>query len=96
MVKALRRRDGAARRKATFVVAEDLLEAVDAAVAAGAAQSKNVFVEKALAHAIGAIRRAERRARLDAARRDPLFLRDPDEVEPDFRFAGAETARAIV
>ena len=48
------------RKRATFVVAEDLLEAID------------------------------------AARRDPLFLRDLEEVERDFRLADAETARAIV
>jgi hypothetical protein len=84
------------RKKATFLLRTELLQAMDEAVNAGMARSKNAFVEEALDRALADIRRRERRERLEAASRDPLFLRDIAGVECDFRFADAETARGIM
>jgi Arc/MetJ-type ribon-helix-helix transcriptional regulator len=84
------------KRKATFLLPVPLLEAIDEAVSGGAAASKNAFVEAAIDRAIDDKRRADRRSRLEAAMADPLFRRDVEEVERDFRFADAESAREIV
>ena len=91
-----KRKSGASnRRKATFLLSSSVLEALDEAVAAGAASSKNVFVEEALDRAIREIRRAQRRTQLQAAMADLLFRGDVEEVERDFRFADAESAREM-
>jgi hypothetical protein len=86
------RADSEDRRKATFLLSTSVLAAVDAAVSAGLAPSKNAFVEGALDQAIGEIRQSQRRVRLKAAMEDPLFRRDLEDVERDFRFADAESA----
>lgn len=82
-------------RKATFSLRPNVLEAVDAAVASGAAPSKNAFVERALLRELDDLRRARLRTRWEAASRDPLFLRDIAETEAAFATADAEIARAI-
>ncbi len=84
------------RKKATFLLPEKLLDAVDSAVAGGAAASKNAFVEQAIAKAIAEVNRQQRRARLQAARHDPLFQHDVEEIERDFPFIDGETVRGIV
>jgi metal-responsive CopG/Arc/MetJ family transcriptional regulator len=83
------------KRKATFLLPSRLLKEVDDAVATGSAASKNAFVEEALDRAIAELRRAQLRDGLQAAMADPLFRRDLEEVERDFRLADAETAREI-
>ncbi len=82
-------------KKATFSLHVDVLDAIDRAVAQGAAPSKNALVEQALRREITELLRQERQARWEAAMRDPLFLRDLSEVEEAFRTADAETARII-
>jgi hypothetical protein len=82
-------------KKVTFSLHEDVMQAVDEAVARGAAPSKNALVERALVHELRELRRQARRTLWDEAARDPLFLRDLAEVEDDFRSADAETARRI-
>jgi Arc/MetJ-type ribon-helix-helix transcriptional regulator len=83
-------------KAATFSLPVDLLRKVDDAVASGAAPNKTAFVERALRHELAQIRRSTRRALLEEAKRDPLFLRDIEEVERDFALADAETAREII
>jgi Arc/MetJ-type ribon-helix-helix transcriptional regulator len=78
-------------KTATFALPTNLLQEVDAAVAAGAAPNKTAFVERALRHELGQVRRSARRALLEEARSDPLFLGDVAEVERDFAVAGSET-----
>jgi len=78
-------------RKATFYLPEDVLGELDDAVARGAAPSKNALVQAALSRELAEIRRRERRARWEAAMRDPLFLRDLDDVEAAFDRADAES-----
>ena len=82
-------------KKVTFSLHEDVMQAIDEAVARGAAPSKNALVERALVRELKELRREARRALWDEAARDPLFLRDLAEVEDDFRSADAETARMI-
>lgn len=94
-VSAGRPRGAPAARKATFSLRPHVLEAVDAAVASGAAPSKNAFVERALLRELDDLRRDQLRARWAAASRDPLFMRDIAEVEAAFANADAESARAI-
>lgn len=83
-------------RKATFSLREEVLAALDEAVAQGGAPSKNAFVERALLNELRELRRQARQRRWKEAARDPLFLRDIAEVEAAFASADAETARTIV
>lgn len=82
-------------KKATFALREEVLQAVDDVVKTGAAPSKNAFVERALIKELKELRRRERRAHLQEAAKDPLFLKDLEEVEEAFKTADAESARRI-
>ena len=82
-------------QKATFNLTAAILAELDHAVAAGAASSKNAFVERALATALEEVRREERRRAWEEASRDPLFLRDVQETHAAFLTADAESARSI-
>jgi hypothetical protein len=85
----------AATAKATFNLHIDVLDALSAAVADGAAPSKNALVERALRAELEALRRKRREAQWQEAGRDPLFLKDIREVDAAFAAADAETARSI-
>ncbi|HEY7062273.1 MAG TPA: ribbon-helix-helix protein, CopG family [Chloroflexota bacterium] len=78
-------------RKATFSLQPDVLAAVDEAVASGSAPSKNAFVERALRKELREVRRQLRRAQWEEAFRDPLFIRDLQEVAEAFASSDAET-----
>ncbi len=82
-------------KKATFSLREDLLEALDEVVARGAAPSKNALVDHALRRELREIRRRALAAAWEEAARDPLFMRDVQEIQEAFKSADAETARAI-
>lgn len=82
-------------RKATFSLSAVILNELNQAVAHGAARSKNAFVERALERELAEVKRATETALLEEASRDPLFLKDLEEIEIAFRSADAETARAI-
>ncbi|MBI4319235.1 MAG: hypothetical protein HY675_12160 [Chloroflexi bacterium] len=82
-------------KKATFTISRDVLEALNGAVTAGAAPSKNAFVERALVKELKELRRLARRAQWEEAMRDPQFLKDLSEVETAFAPADAETAKGI-
>jgi metal-responsive CopG/Arc/MetJ family transcriptional regulator len=83
-------------KNATFSLPIQLLQEMDVAVQQGASPSKNALVERAIRRELAEIRRLARRALLEEAKRDPLFLRDLSDVERDFAEADAETAREIV
>ena len=85
-----------AKKKATFSLSPDLLDALEAAVTRGAAPSKNALVERALTVELEQFRRQIRRSAWMEASKDPLFLKDIANIEKDFRRADAETAEAIV
>ena len=82
-------------KKATFSLQPELLAALDEAVSQGAATSKNALVERALRNELRELRRQWREAQWQIAARDPLFLKDIEDVELAFRSADAETARMI-
>lgn len=82
-------------RKATFNLSEELLAELSQAVDAGAARSKNAFVEEAITKELRVVRDQWLAQRWAEAARDPLFKRDIKEVERDFADADAESAREI-
>ena len=79
-------------RKATFALDRSVLEALDEAVAAGAAPSKNALVEQALRAELRAVRHAVERRRWQDAAQDPSFMKDIAEIEAEFEHADAESA----
>lgn len=85
----------ATKVKATFSIRRDLLEAAAAAVAQGAAPSKNALVERALQHELRVLRRRALAAQWAQAAKDPLFLRDVQETQEEFSSADAETAEHL-
>lgn len=82
-------------RKATFNLHTDVLEALDDAMAQGAAPSKNALVERALRSELKELQRGARQKLWEAGARDPLLLRDIEDAETAYRTADAETARRI-
>jgi hypothetical protein len=85
----------ATKVKATFSIRRDLLEAVAAAVARGAAPSKNALVERALQHELRELRRRTVAAEWAQAAKDPLFLRDVQETQEAFSSVDAEAAELL-
>lgn len=84
-----------AATKATFALDRRVLVELDTAVAAGAAPSKNAFVERALRRELDEVRREARRRRWEEAAQDPLFMDDLREIQLEFETLDRETARSI-
>ena len=82
-------------RRATFTLPVTVLEALDEAVAQGAATSKSALVERALLEELARMNRQMLAREWEAASRDPLFIKDIDDVDDEFRAADAETARGL-
>lgn len=78
-------------KKATFNLHTDVLATLDEIMAQGIAPSKNALVEQALLKELKELRRQARKALWQEAAKDPLFIKDIEEVEADFRYADAET-----
>ncbi len=74
-------------KKATFNLSEEILEALDDAMARGAAPSKNALVQNAIEKELKELKKQETRVRWQKAAKDPLFLRDMQRVESDFHYA---------
>ncbi len=85
----------ASKVKATFSIRRELLEAAAAAVARGAAPSKNALVERALEHELRDFRRRAIAAQWVQAAKDPLFLRDVQETQEAFSSPDAEAAEFL-
>jgi len=96
---ASRRRSGSTgvRKKATFLLSNDLLQHLNAAISAGVAPSKNAFVEEALVRALLEVRRRDRKARLEAAILGELVAAHPHPVrsgkQPRILFATQASTR---
>ena len=88
-------RQGPRTKKATFNLRKDVLAALDEAVAQGKAESKNALVERAIAKEVKELQRQARRAEWRKAAGDPLFLKDIEQANEDFRYADAESAGRI-
>jgi hypothetical protein len=84
-----------AKIKATFSLKSDLLAAVAAAVADGAAPSKNALVEQALRRELRVFRNHMLAARWIEAARDPLLLGDVQDVQDTFAANDDEAAELI-
>lgn len=82
-------------KKATFNLHTDVLAALDEAMAQGIAPSKNALVEQALVKELNELRRQARQALWQEGAKDPLLVKDIEEVEAAFRSADAETAGRI-
>jgi hypothetical protein len=83
-------------KKATFNLHTDVLLALDEATKKADSMSKDALVEQALRKELAELKEQEQARLWAEAFQDPLFLKDIDEVEEDFRYADAETAREIV
>ena len=79
-------------KKATFNLSTDILDALDEIMAQGVAPSKNALVEQALTKEVKELKRQLRKQQWKEAVKDPLFLKDMDKIEGDFKYADAETA----
>ena len=82
-------------KKATFNLHITVLDALDEIMARGIVPSKNALVEHALVKELKELRRQERKTLWQEAAKDSLFLKDMKQVEADFHYADAETARKI-
>jgi hypothetical protein len=82
-------------KKVTFTLREDLLTALDQAVAQGAAPSKNALVEQALVRELRELRRQARQSQWQEAAQDPAFREDIQGIDPAFLPADAETTRSL-
>lgn len=80
-------------KKATFNLHTDVLTALDEVMAQGIAPSKNAIVEQALLKELKELKRRARKALWQEAAKDPLFIKDIEDAEVDFRYADAETVR---
>lgn len=80
-------------KKATFNIHTDILETLDEVMMQGMAPSKNALVEQALVKELKNLKHQARMAHLQEAMKDPLFLKDIEEVEADFRYSDAETTK---
>ena len=79
-------------KKATFNLHPEILAELDQAMAEGAAPSKNILVERALAKELKEIRRAARKRRWEEGAKDPALLKDISDIETAFRSVDIETA----
>ena len=71
-------------KKATFSLNSNVLAALDEAVARGLAPGKSVLVERAIVKELNELKRQERQARRREAAKDPLFIKDIEDLEIAF------------
>ena len=83
----------AKKKKATFVLEEQLIDEAKKATAGGHFKSLNAFVQEALADYLRKIRKGDLRKSWVEASQDPLFLSDIAEVERDFAKADKRSLR---
>lgn len=82
-------------KKATFNIRTDVLDQLDEVMAQGMAPSKNALVEQAIIKELKELKKQERKTLWREAAADPLFVRDVQAVESDFKYADILTAQAI-
>jgi len=79
-------------KKATFMLDEAIVEQAKGAIKKGLFKSMNSFVETAMRDELERIKRAQIKAAIMEAGKDPLFLSDIKEMENDFRYVDFEEA----
>jgi hypothetical protein len=82
-------------KKATFNLHTDILKNLDEVMKTGIASSKNALVEQALIKELKELQRLARTEKWKEAARDPLFLKDIDQIECEFKSADSDTAGRI-
>jgi metal-responsive CopG/Arc/MetJ family transcriptional regulator len=82
-------------KKATFNLPTDLLESLDEIMASGMVSSKNALVEQALIKELNELKRQSRRKQWQEGAKDPLLIKDIEDIDRAFQSADAETARRI-
>ncbi len=85
-----RRRTADPLRKTGWQVRESVATAVKAAVAGGAAESQNAFVERALLRELKELRRQRAYDAYAAAAADPLFMQDMRSTTAAYEVATAD------
>ena len=84
-----------ATEKVTFALPAEMVREMREVVQKGDVGSQNALVREALQHELKRRRQAEFEREMEAAARDPLFMRDLEEAMHDFRHVDSETARMI-
>lgn len=82
-------------KKVTFNLPIAVITEIDEIMNSGLVRSKNSLVEQALVKELKELKRQERKSLWQEASKDPLFMKDIDDVAVDFQYADAETAREI-
>ncbi len=82
-------------KKATFNLHTEVIEALNEAVERGGSPSKNALVEQALIKELNELKRKARQERWREAAKDPLLLKDIEDIDAEFKTADEETARRI-
>ncbi len=72
--------------KTTFIIKEEIIMQVKEAVKTGQYNSMTSFVESALNKEIERLKKEKIIKDLKEASKDPLFLKDIEEIEDDFKF----------
>lgn len=82
-------------KKATFTLPESLLEKLRAYVENQTIPSANNAVREALEKYVANLEKEAFAKEMAEAANDPDFIRDIEELDRDFQYADAETARVI-
>ncbi|HYD54267.1 MAG TPA: hypothetical protein VEA99_16650 [Gemmatimonadaceae bacterium] len=88
-----RRRTETPTIKKSFTLHEDVVQAADAAVRAGAAENLSAFVEAAIEEKLRRTRRAELYGAYQEAAQDPAFMADMRAVTTQFESAEGDGLR---
>jgi Arc/MetJ-type ribon-helix-helix transcriptional regulator len=82
-------------RKVTFALDAALIEQVQHMVKEGKVKSQTEFIEQAMRARLRQIEWEEWCKEMEEASKDPLFLADQEEIDREFAYADAESARMI-
>lgn len=88
-----RRRTETPTVKKSFTLHEDVVQAADAAVGAGAAENLSAFVEAAIEEKLRRTKRAELYGAYQEAAQDPAFMADMQALTAQFDAAAGDGLR---
>lgn len=83
------------QKKVTLSLDATLIQQVQHLVKAGEAKSQSEFFEEALRAKLRQIEWEKWCKEMEEASKDPLFLADQEEIDREFAYADAESARMI-
>lgn len=82
-------------KKATFTLPESLLDKLRLYAEKNRVPSANAAVREAIEKYVAELEEEDFARAMDAAAKDPDFIKDNEDVEKDFVHADAETARMM-